>query len=457
MISKYTPTQEELDFAMSSMPVIEQRKISLQKSKYAPTEEEMDFANESMNMPVQQEIPWYKSYPASLGKGLVKGVVQLGEMFGGLHIPENQRVEEEDIRASTLEHFLPSNEGKVEETLERSGKILPSIASGGAGIIPTVVRAGSAAIAGQTAKEAGFGETGQAVAETLATLTPKFSKNITPTKAQKEIVQEARRLGLSEKELVPLVQSEKKQKILSKFASRGEDMQDILKGSKKAVDNLYNVLEQSPNAKNAISDQNKRKLMIGFKDKFENLPDELRKKIAPDFHDLINGEITGDKLINFWQDLNHHIKKGNTKLGTLKDPILKAMDEVSPEFAKDFQSINKLYQNSAKIRQRLNPRDEGILSKLLSKTAPYRAIAGFITGYQPLLIEALGEVAGKSISKNMLTNPRLQNIGVQMMHAASENKIQLAKNLKEILKKESRNEEFSEILDEIDFSIIKPD
>jgi hypothetical protein len=233
--------------------------------------------------------------------------------------------------------------------------------------------------------------------------------------------------------------------------------QKILKGSKEAVENIYETIQASDHAKNVISPENHKKLITGFKNQFEKLPDELRKKISPDFKDLIDGDITGEKLINFWQDLNHYIKKGDGKLGILKNPILKAMEGVSPEFSQDFQIANKLYAQSAKIRKTLNPKEENIVSKFLDATAPYQLAAAIYSGYYPAMIGVLGEVGARKLGAAMLTNPRFQNISKQMINAASENKIQLAMNLKNVLKKdlEKIDPDTAELLEYMDFNPIK--
>lgn len=456
MTTKYSPTEEELDFAMASMPTMENKpkSTSISKSKYAPTEEEMDFANASMNEPISEEIPWYKSIGSAALKGFTKGIVGLGQSFGGLMQTPLKNQEEEVQREETLNEILPSEEGFIEGVAERGGKILPGVLAGPGGIGQALLRTGIAATSGETAKKLGFGETVQNLAEIPALLTPGLKGKISPTSKQKEIVAEARRLGLSEKEITPLIQSEKKQGILKKFASRGDRTQKILKGSKEAVENLYDTIGASPSAKNVINKDVYNKLTSNFTSQFEKLPDELRKKIAPDVKDLIRGDVTGEKLINFWQDLNHYIKKGDSKLGILKDPILKAMKGVSPEFAKDFQITNQLYARSAQIRRSLSPKDENIVMKFLEATAPYQLIGSVISGYYPAMITVLGEVGARKLASSMLTNPRFQNIGKQMVHAASENKIQLAMNLKDVLKKdlEEDSPEAAMLLDYVDFN-----
>lgn len=395
------------------------------------------------------ENPWYQSFASAAAKGVIKGVIGLGENFGPLLQSPQQKLKEKGEREESLEQILPSEKGTTEALLERGGEILPAVVSGPGGIVSKLIRTGLAAASGEAAKELGFGETGQAIAELPALIGPGLKGKISPTKAQQPIVEEARRLGLTEKEIAPLIQSEKKQSILKKFASRGDKTQEILKGSKAAVDNLYQTIGASPAAKNVISNEVKNKLAINFKKQFEQMPEELKKKIAPDVKDLIRGEITGEKLINFWQDVNHYIKKGDGKLGLLKQPILEAMQGVSAEFAKDFQVANQLYAKSAKIRRSLSPKDENIVSKFIDATAPYQLIGAVVSGYYPAMVTVVGEIGARKLASAMLLNPRYQNLAKQITHATAENNVQLALNLKKILQDEMQEEtpEAAAILD----------
>lgn len=448
-MSKFAPTEEELDFAKASMPVITPT-ITQKQSKYAPSEDEMAFAAASMAEPISDEIPWYKSYPAALAKGLTKGVISLGEAFGGLPQHRGKREEQEEQRAEFLEKVLPSEKGTPEEYLERAGKIAPSALSGTGGVAQALVRTGVAAAGGQAAKEFGAGETVQSLAELPAFLSPRLGKKIIPTKKQEPIIKAARELGLKEESIAPLIQSEKKQKILSKVASRSEKTQTHLGNVREEMNKLYEHLEAQPFAKNSLSKSDQNILMHGFKDKFSKLPDELRKKIAPDFKDLITGPIDGEKLINFWKDLNYHIKKGESQLGILKDPIAKSMNKIAPEFGKDFQNINELYSRYAGIRNGLKP---NTVSKFFEKANPYKILGAIVTGYQPLLIEAVGEAAARKLSTELLLNPRFQNLSKQMVNALNENKVVHAQKVFEHMKNliEKISPETYQEIEDIDF------
>ncbi len=438
VINNHTLTQDEKEFADFYMPDVGETRIS--DSKNSPTINEMEFADYALQQPTEEESPWYKSYPAALGKGIVKGVVQLGESFGGLRAPPQQKAEEEEKRSEVLKEYLPSEEGFVEGALERGGKLLPGVLAGPGGVGQAVARSGAAAISGETAKKYGFGEMGQAIAELPALLSPGLAKTILPTKGQKEIVTEARRLGLSEKEIAPLIQAEKKLTIGKKFSYRGDNVQKVLKGSKEAVGNLYTTLEESAAGKNIIPKEVANTFFKDLEKPFAKITDAAYKKIQPDYQKLIDGDITGEKLVNFWQKLNKYISKGDPELGLIKGPLKNAMKGVSPEFSKDFEIINDLYARSAKIRKALSPKDENIVMKFMEATAPYQVVGSLLSGYYPAMATVLGEVGARKLATYSLTNPRFQNLGKQIVKAAADNKVQLADNLMKVFKKELEEE-----------------
>lgn len=73
---------------------------------------------------------------------------------------------------------LPTQDKATEEILETAGNILPYLVGGPETLIQKGLQAGSAAISKKIAKEAGFGETGQAVAEFAGFGGPQLAKGI---------------------------------------------------------------------------------------------------------------------------------------------------------------------------------------------------------------------------------------------------------------------------------------
>lgn len=98
---------------------------------------------------------------------------QLGER--GIEFEPNPSTGPEAIKAVVGEEYLKPR-GTTEEVIDRTVRNLPWMIGGGP--LATVGRAAGVAAAGQTAKELGAGEFGQALTEVLAGMAPSFWKGI---------------------------------------------------------------------------------------------------------------------------------------------------------------------------------------------------------------------------------------------------------------------------------------
>lgn len=365
---------------------------------------------------------------------------------------------DEDVQ-KLLEEILPTQEGFAERALERGGRIAPYAALGGgsgiAGQAGQAIRSALAGFLGEGAKELGAPSWAQALAELPAFGLPGLGKKISPTSKQKELVEGGRALGLSEEEIAPLIQSEMKQKWLTKLAPKRGRTQEALSKSKKALGNIFSRLEQSEVAKNILPDEQASQVIQSIDKVLETLPKGVRDQISGDFNDLIKNPVSGETLINFWQDLNHYIRKGETKLGILKGPITDAIEKISPQLGSDFRMTNQLYGKYGRMNQLLKPT---LVSDLMTAGRAVRTMLGITTGNFPLLIESVGESTAKRLAREMLINPRLQNLSKKMANALNANKISLSTQIlndyvKEI---EKTDPEVADLLRDIDFKNLYP-
>jgi hypothetical protein len=424
--------------------------------------EGIDFQSDEPDLdfiPIEEEKPSrFRSLLSAAPKGFAKELrEQLTKTLGFL--PEKLGITKKGEELSpisneeffeNLEKVLPTQEGFAEKALERGGRIAPYALAGGGNLAGQGLRSALAGFLGEGAKEAGLPEWAQALAELPAFGAPGLGKKIRPTGAQKELVEGARNLGLSEQEITPLIQSELKQKWLTKFAPKRGRTQAALSKSKQALGNVYERLENSESAKNLLSKEQSSEVVKNIDDILEKLPSGVRDEISQDFQDLLSKPISGESLINFWKDLNHYISKGTDKLGIVKGPITDALENISPELASDFRMTNQLYSKYAKINAKLKP---SLVGDLMSAGRAVRTLLGVTTGNYPLLIEALSESTGKRVARELLINPRLQNISNKMITALNQNKSSAANQfLKEYIKEISKeDQELADVLSDIDF------
>jgi len=289
------------------------------------------------------------------------------------------------------------------------------------------------------------------LADTTSLSLPSLEKKIIPTKSQKDLVMGARELGLTEEEIAPLIQSERKQKFLAKAAPRRGRTKKILDKSYKALSNIYDRLENSEIATKELSPENSSKILNSIRDQMKKLPTEARKLVEKDFEELTAAPLTGASMTNFFKDINYNIGNGHKQLGILKEPLIKGFEAVSPEFASDFKITNALYSKYADINKKLKPT---LVSDLFTAGQAIRLVTGLSLGNVPFLTEVVGEHSARLLARELLLNPRLQNISNKMMSALNNNKYAAAnKFLKSYVDEmEETNPEIAKQLKTIDFS-----
>jgi hypothetical protein len=381
----------------------------------------------------------------AFARGALKGTQELASSAPGPRGPISQELGEK-----ILNDLIPLEDTTALKLTERAGKLAPQFLTGGESLLAKGARTAGASILGQLGEEMGFGETGQNILEGLASLSPKFGKKIIPKGSQKELVEFGRRKGLTEKEIAPALTGTEESGLLAKFSPKRGRTQKALGRTKQALGRTYDKLREMPAAKKGLSESNQNKIVDDFGKIIKKLPSEDFKKIEADYNKLISEPITGDSIINFQVALNKGLKK-NPQLGQLKEPLRKASEQISPNFAKDLQLTNQLYSNYGSLSNRLKPTIYSDLIPTLRKATQF--VIGLSTGNYPLIVESVAESSARQLAREMLINPRFKNLSRQMIDALNKNKIQVAnrigKELVKLSKKEIPDLKIKE--DDIDF------
>lgn len=377
-----------------------------------------------------ETIPWYKSYPSALAKGLTKGTIALGRMMNPVPLepydPENTQ--------KILDQLLPSEEGFGERVLEKGGELFPVVSTGGsAGALGSLGRTAAAAVVPEVAKEFGAGEGLQSALEIGSLIAPDLRNMIKAGKSTKELVDFARSKGMKDKEIAPLIQSQRKQATLGKLALKRGGGEKILSESKKAIGDVYQDLYSHPQAKTALNPSESNRVMEIIQKRMKKMPSKVRNTISADLSDLSSSPKTAEDFINFYSDINANLSGSTKQLSTLKEPIIEAISSIDKGLASDFQMTNKLYKNWSEISKTLKPT---LSSDLFEGSMPIRFVIGLTTGYTPIIGEVLGEVAGKKLARDLLLKPRFQNLGKKMVTALNENKLPAAKKIWDSMTKE---------------------
>lgn len=424
------------------------------------------FIRAASNAPEPKDDSFLSSvgdYAKTIFKGAVEGVSRLGAMMGptfdlpkfeeGKFVPEKTKEEQLEQQTETLNELLPTDEGFVQSSLRRGLKEAPSMAAfpGSAASLPRSILAG---FLGEGAKELGAPEWAQSAAELTAYIGPDITKKLLSQGKNKEIVEFGKKMGMTDEQITPLIQSEFKQKWLSKLAPKRGSTQKTLADTKQSLSNVYSSIQNSPSAKSELPNIAKEKLFNKFLPIIEDMPANVRDVIKQDAKDLVSKPITGESLINFYKDVNHNLSGNSKQLANLKQPIREALHSISPELGKDFEMMNTLYSKYYPIAERLKP---NLVSDLVSAAEAIGLLGSFTLGYTPALTGFLTEKAAKKLTQQMLINPRLQQLSQKMVNAMNENKFGVVHKLAKSFSSQIKDEvpEAAKILETISEDEIK--
>ena len=373
-----------------------------------------------------------KDYGKTILKGGIEGITRLGRIMGPLDEGKTSP-ETFEQQTETLEEILPTDEGFVQKGLRRGLREAPSMMAFPGSPIQSGARTIAGGFAGEGAKELGAPEWLQTAAEITTQIGPDITKKLLEKGNNKDLIAEARKLGLTDEQITPLIQSENKQKWLSKLVSRRGSTEKALGETKKGLSQTYSFLQQSPEAALQLTQKSQEKLMRSMGDKLFNMPSEVRNKIKTDLHDLLRGPLTGESLINFYTDVNHYLGQNTKQLSLLKEPIKEALTEISPKLGKDFDLINQLYSKYYPIANRLKP---NLTSDIINAAEALGIGGSVLFGNYPTLFGILGEKLAKKTAQQMLINPHFQQLSQKMVVAINQNKFGIAKKVIEDLRNE---------------------
>lgn len=425
-------TQKDLDFMAYALAETPDAAVADEEEQEI-SEKERALAAEAAELPKpEREVGRIRSIVSAAPKGLLKtGARALGA------IPMGGTVEE------AFEDVLPTQKGRfIEGGLEKAGAMAPGVGSGG--WLSALFRPILGGFGSQAVEEAPFIPESvkpwvQAGVETVALAAPGLGGpkgKITPTAKQAELVEAARELGFTEKEIAPLIQDPKKVDWLSKIAGKRFRTQKALKVSKNVLDTAAEQIEAHPDIGKVLAPKEATSIMGDIQSKMlSKLNSAERGLVRDDFIQLAESPKSAGDFLKFFRDLNKTIGKNPTArkaVNLLKDDVTKGVRQVSPELAKTLDVTNKLYNNYFKLANKLTPNWTENISQWLGRGI-FHSVVGPLLGSFPSLVVIGGEVGAKNLAREMLINPRFQNLSTQIVSALNGNKIGVAKQLWEKL------------------------
>lgn len=379
----------------------------------------------------------------AISRGLLKGVGGILDLLTPKVDPE-RFPEERFSLEKAVDVLLPQAEdaGFVEKTLERGGTLAPFLLGGEGALAAKLGRTGLAALLGQTTEEAGGGPIAQTVAELGGLGLPGLGKKILPKKSQKEALKMLRRRGLTEKEIAPLIPSQRKSALLGKLGTRNFRTAKAAKRTRDALGNLYGQLAEEGEKLPILSSNRASLLESQLETKLEKMPSTIRRAIKEDVEDLFKKPVKANDLMNFWQDINSQINwktigGGKKRLNGLKDVLLEGMKDIDPQLASDFAATNRQFIQFNKLYKNLKPQS---LDRWMALGEAGALLGGLFKFGPKGAATVIGADALRRLSSEMLINPRLQNLTRQMGTALNKNKIAIAKKIQDQMIKELKKE-----------------
>ena len=363
-------------------------------------------------------------------KGIIKGAqtLSLFPSFG----PVSQKA-----GLKVTEQLLPTEEKLPEKLLERGGKLATQLAPTKGGILSKGLRAAAGSLAGEATKFLGGGELAQDIAELSAAALPDLSKSIPLKKSQERVVNFLKNRGFTENEITPLIQEPKKRARYAKFASKGEKTNKLMRDVYEKFDNVYGPIRDQAESLPGLSEKQTTEFLNEFDSVYEKIPKFYRRMIKEEVNDLLDSKLSFNDFTDLEQAINARIKGvegGKAVIGRLKGPIDKAKNMISPELTSDQKLANELYRKRIDVSNHLKTKE---ISDLLDIAELGELGIGLADQNPKLLISYLGTAGFRQLAREMLINPRLQNISKRMLKAAKDKNVYTMQKLYKVFRDEA--------------------
>ncbi len=338
-------------------------------------------------------------------------------------------------------------ENVAERFAKRAGEAVGTGLAFGGGAIPALA---TGAVAGQTAREFGAPEWLSSLIDIGATFGKgAFAKKLLPkTKEAQKLVSAGRKLGFAEKELAPLVKSERTFAIGKAFTRKGAKMQKLRESIDKKFGDSYQFIKKEAAAKGRVPFKDAKNLDKTLRAQLKEIskthsPSDAEKKAMEILDDTIRAihlrGTTYEKLIHTYQSINKQPKAVRNLLTPLNKALVSEVRKKSPELATDFENVNQLYSRFAKRIGKMNPNQ---WDELIDKMEAWGIPAGIgraMMGKPGVLIGVLSKIGGRSLAQAFLTQPWLQDLPNKFIQSLKANNkegaIKLVASFKKLVKK----------------------
>ncbi len=346
---------------------------------------------------------------------------------------------EEKIK-SELQKILPVENLAEEKALQRAGRL--SLPLPGAGPVSTILRSLAGGLLGQTGEEIGLPPILQSILESAPFMAKKPSLPLQPTKKFIKDVEQAKKLGLTEREITGTLQNTKTKGFLSEISHKGRATEKALLETQSGINRAYENLTADFGSQK-IPQKTLNEFISAYEKDLMKLPADVRSKIKEDFLDFQKSDGSLGELFNLWKDINSKFGGKGSGLQKTKEILRQTIKKTNPAAAENFEIVNNVASKFADFRGRMAP---GASEEFIDITEKLALANAIVTKNSSLLGKTLGLVGARYGAEQLLTNPKLQFLGKQFLSAAKKGSLRAIVNASTKFSEEvqkSQKEEFA--------------
>ncbi len=311
--------------------------------------------------------------------------------------------------------------GAIERGAEGVGKALPVLAFPGSAAVK-----GAALATSGLSESMDLSEKNKVIANlSIPAITSLIQSIVTrryipaPGEAQ-SLYQKGKQLGLSDKELAPILATEGQVARHGQKAASIRGTRQAFERTNEALGSAIHDVQNRPIASTPLTPQ----AQTNFVNKLQGIATDLRGRthalnpreksllefLDTTITDVVNNGTTPKQVMGTWRSVNG-IQAGKTQLKRMKGPMTEAIESVSPQLAEDFTASNKLYGRYMDNLREINPSqydafiNAGEIQQLLGAVFSFEAKAAGKGALRTVTLDALRRVSSK-----ILTDPTAQSM-----------------------------------------------
>jgi len=318
------------------------------------------------------------------------------------------------------EDFYEPETGLEKGIARGSEAALTTLALGGAPATAGLATAGG--FLGQAAEEAGAGPGLQLAAELLPLIgAPVAAGKLLPKRADKSMVEAAKRLGMSDKQIAPLVRGRGATALGRSFIAKPATREKIVRRTKSGVDRAIDRANQQVGKIGEVTQD----LRTGLIDRFEELASTTEQAIgttAPEAkgvrflrHELRKigrQDLTGNDLRRLYRAANKEFGGSPPEIvREAKNAIVEVISKASPEAGTDFRAANEIYARFKGIEA-----GPSRAAEYMDRAELWGLITGVGTGHPLGALETFAAAeGGRRAFTNVMMGPRGQRLAAKML------------------------------------------